>query len=148
MANIQNIDNFFNIKQKKIQNLTNNKINNLNQVIDIIYDEQYFSKNMAIFDSGKKILIGKYEILGYSNNNKWSWAFNNLYIEKYLTNISKNVYNNLKKHNLDLDIDTINIDLLKYCLYYSDSIWIVKKNINFEENLYEYIIITEINQIT
>ena len=36
---------------------------------------------------------------------------------------------------------------LNLCLYYSDEIWILKKNINFDSNLEEFIVITDIIQI-
>ena len=82
--------------------------------------------------------------MGYSNNNKWTWAFENRYIEKYLSEISRNIYKNITFTYDEKDIDY----LLKLSLYYSNNIWIIKRNINFNSNMFEYIILTEINQIT
>ena len=141
----EKINKYYNMKKDIIIKLTNNKINSFDNNLEIIFDEEYYSKNLAIFENNKKVLIGKYEILGYSNN-KWDWAFENKFIEKYLTGISKNIYD-----KINFTYDDKNIDyLLKLCLYYSNDIWIIKRNINTNANvnMFEYIILTEINQIT
>ena len=140
----EKINNYYDMKKDIIIKLTNNKINSLNNNLEIIFDGEYYSKNLAIFEDNKKVLIGKYEILGYSNNNKWTWAFENRYIEKYLSEISRNIYKNITFTYDEKDIDY----LLKLSLYYSNNIWIIKRNINFNSNMFEYIILTEINQIT
>ena len=141
----EKINKYYNMKKDIIIKLTDNKINSFDNNLEIIFDEEYYSKNLAIFENNnnKKVLIGKYEILGYSNN-KWIWAFENKFVEKYLTGISKNIYD-----KINFTYDEKNIDyLLKLCLYYSNDIWIIKRNIGNTNIMYEYIILTEINQIT
>lgn len=138
----EKINKYYDSKKDIIIKLTNNKINSFDNQFQIIFDGEYYSKNLAIFENNKKILIGKYEILGYSKNNNWTWAFENKYVEKYLTDISKKIYD-----KITFTFDDKNIDyLLKLSLYYSNDIWIIKRNINL--NMFEYIILTEINQIT
>ena len=56
--------------------------------------------------------------------------------KKKLENFS---YENMSESDLN--------DLLNICLYYSDKIWISSRNINMDDNLLEFIIITDINQI-
>ena len=138
--------NHYNKKKEDISKLTNNKINDMSQTFIVLFDEMYNSKNCAIFENQNKILIGNYDILGYFNKkeNKWTWAYDNPYIEKYLSILSKKISKsiNIKK------INSSNLDIfLQMCLYYSKKIWIVKKNINFGDNLEEYVILTEINQL-
>jgi hypothetical protein len=139
---LDKVEEYYKMKKDKISKLTNNKIQDFTD-FQVIFDDYYYSKDLVVYESDKKILVGKYEILGYSNNNKWTWASDNKYIEKYLTNISKKVQENVK----DKDILKNPELLLKYSLYYSNKIWIIKRNINFNPNLNEYIIITDINQI-
>ncbi len=139
---LNKVEEYYKMKKDKISKLTNGKIKDF-QDFQIIFDDYYYSKDLVIYESTKKILVAKYEILGYSNNNKWIWASDNKYIEKYLTNISKKVQEKVKDKEI-LENPEL---LLKYCLYYSNKIWIIKRNINFNQNLNEYIIITDINQI-
>ena len=139
---------YYNKKKDEITKLSNNQINDIDKTFEILFDEMYNSKNCAIFKNQNKILLGKYDILGYFNkkDNKWTWAHDNKYLEKYLSKLSKEISDNIsiKKINIsNLDLE----EFLKICLYYSEKIWIVKKNINFDFNLEEYIILTEINQI-
>lgn len=147
MSFSKKLDDYILTKKNKISQLTNNKINSFYQNFNFVYDDQYFSKNVAIYDDqSKKILVGKYEILGYNNryDNKWTWAFDNKYLEKYFSDFSKNIYDKIKNNKINKDLDLF----LNLCLYYSDEIWILKKNINFDSNLEEFIIITDIIQIT
>jgi len=148
MSFSKKLDNYILTKKNKISQLTNNKINSFYQNLNFVYDDQYFSKNIAIYDdNSKKILVGKYDILGYYNKyeEKWLWGFENKYIEKYFSNFSKNLYEKIKnKIYIEKNFD----EFLNLCLYYSDEIWILKKNINFDSNLEEFIIITDIIQIT
>ena len=139
---LNKVEEYYKMKKDKISKLTNGKIQDF-QNFQIIFDDYYFSKDLVIYESTKKILVGKYEILGYSDNNKWIWASDNKYIEKYLTNISKKVQEKVKDKEILKNPEL----LLKYALYYSNKIWIIKRNINFNPNLNEYIIITDINQI-
>jgi hypothetical protein len=153
----KNIENYIKLKKDKISKLTNDKINSYNTNIHFVFDDMLFSKNFGILDNNnKKILMGKYEILGYYNKyeKKWLWAFDNKFIEKYLTIISKkieNVINENKKklENFNYDkLDEFELNnLLNTCLYYSNKIWICSRNINLDDNLLEFIIITDINQI-
>jgi hypothetical protein len=153
----KNVENYIQLKKDKIIKLTNNKINSYFTNIHFVFDDMLFSKNFGILDNdNKKILMGKYEVLGYYNKyqKKWLWAFENKFIEKYLTSISKKIetviYENKKKlENFDYDkMDESELNkLLNICLYYSDKIWISSRNINLDDNLLEFIIITDINQI-
>jgi hypothetical protein len=153
----KNIDNYIQLKKDKIIKLTNDKINSFSTNIHFVFDDMLFSKNFGILDNNnKKILMGKYEVLGYYNKHqkKWLWAFENKFLEKYLTIISKKIQNiimenqkKLEKINYDkLDESELN-SLLNISLYYSDKIWICSRNINLDNNLLEFIIITDINQI-
>ncbi len=139
---LDKVEEYYKMKKDKISKLTNGKITDFKEY-QVIFDDKYYSKDLVIYESNKKILIGKYEILGYSNNNDWIWASDNKYIEKYLTNISKKVQEKIKNSDILKNPEL----LLKYSLYYSDKIWIIKRNINFNSDLNEYIIITDINQI-
>jgi len=148
------MDNYILLKKNKIAQLTNNKINSFTQNLNFIFDDQYFSKNVAVYDEfSKKIFIAKYNILGYYNKyqEKWLWAFENKYIENYFGNFSKNIYNKIKDNkqfkNIEKNIKKDMDSFLNLCLYYSDEIWILKKNINFDSNLEEFIVITDIIQI-
>ncbi len=151
----KNIEKYVALKKDKIIKLTNNKIFSYSTNTNILFDEALFSKNFGILDNNnKKILLGKYEILGYYNKyeNKWLWAHENKFIEKYLTVISKKIEKKIKTEikNFDYDnkIDETELNkLLDISLYYSDKIWISSRNINFDEGLFEFIIITDINQI-
>ena len=155
-----NIQNYITLKKDKISKLTNNKVNSYFNNLNLFFDDMIFSKNFGVLDSNnKKIIMGKYEILGYYNkiNKKWIWAFSNKYIEKYLSVISKKIesiisditenkkklknfnYNNLSEKDLE--------SLLNICLYYSDKIWIMSRTINLDDNLLEFIIITDLNQV-
>ncbi len=146
----KNIEKYVGLKKDKISKLTNNKISSYFTNINILFDDMIFSKNFGILDNNnKKILLGKYEILGYYNKyeNKWLWAYENNFVEKYLTVISKKIEKKIKNFNYDeLDEKELN-KLLDISLYYSDKIWICSRNINFDDNLFEFIIITDINQI-
>jgi hypothetical protein len=139
---LDKVEEYYKMKKDKISKLTNGKITDFKEY-QVIFDDKYYSKDLVIYESNKKIVIGKYEILGYSNNNDWIWASDNKYIEKYLTNISKKVQEKIKNSDILKNPEL----LLKYSLYYSDKIWIIKRNINFNSDLNEYIIITDINQI-
>lgn len=157
MENNKNIDEYIQIKKDKIIKLTNNKINSFLNNINCVFDDMIFSKSFGILDNNnKKILMGKYEILGYYNKyqKKWLWAYENKLTEKYLTIISKKIKNIVNENNKTLGnfdynkIDDLELNkLLNICLYYSDKIWICSRNINFDNNLYEFIIITDINQL-
>lgn len=140
----EKLEKYYNMKKDIIVKLTNNKINDFNNKLEIFFDDQYYSKNFAIFENNKKILIGHYDILGYSKNNKWVWGFENKYVEKYLTEKSKKIYDKITFREDDIN------NLLKLCLYFSNDIWIIKRDIsnNSKIPMYEYILLTEINQIT
>ena len=135
------INNYYEAKKEKISKLTNNHINDMQKSYQIVFDDVYNSRDLVIFESGKKILVGKYEVLGYTYYGKWTWACDNMYIEKYHTNISKKIKNKIKDNLDNLD------NLLKASLYYSNMIWIVKRDINFDSNINEYIILTKINMV-
>ena len=81
----KNIKKYINLKKDKIIKLTDNKINSYYDNNNFIFDNAIFSTNFGILDNNnKKILIGKYEILGYYNKyqKKWLWSFENKIIEK------------------------------------------------------------------
>lgn len=140
-------------KKNKIIKFTNNIINNFYDNFNVIFDEQQYSKNIIIYKTNKKILTGKYEILGYFNNGIWTWSFDNKFVEKYLTSIAKKLSKNkdiikcLDNINNNINLN-INLNLfLELCLFHSDKIWIIKNNINRILNQFEFIIITDIQQI-
>ena len=84
------INKYFESSKDKIIKLSENKINNYDNTFNIIFDNNYGFNNLVLFDinTEKKIIIGKYEILGYlDSNNNFIWAHLNNYIEKYLTKI-------------------------------------------------------------
>ena len=120
-----------------IAKLTNNRINSYFQDLNFVFDENYGSKNIAIFDKSK-ILVGKYEILGYYKDN-WEWAFENKYIEKYLTNISKELS---KKITFNKNLQ----NFLDECLKLSNTIWILKNNYEYKK-LCNYLIYNAFNGI-
>lgn len=124
-------------KQKEIAKLTDNKISDINKSYNIVFDTTYLSKVLSVIESDKKILMAHYEILGYSNNNKWTWAHKNKYIEEYLTEISKKIHDKIVSKDVDV--------ILKQALYYSDEKWILKRTIG--DKKFEYLILTSINQI-
>ena len=153
----KNIKKYIKIKKNKIIKLTDNKINSYYDNNNFVFDDALFSRNFGILDNNnKKILIGKYEILGYYNKyqKKWLWSFENKFIEKYLSIKSQTIENNInenKENNKNFNYNKLSEKklnkLLDMCLYYSNKIWICSRNINLNENLLEFIIITDINQI-
>jgi len=154
MSFFEKINNYYNLKKDKINKLTNNKIKDYYNNLQIIFDDQYYSKNIAIYENNKKVIIGKYEILGYYDKHLkiWHWAFNNKYLENYLTKISKKIYD-IIKNNKNINFNYNNLDeklfnlLLDICLYYSEKIWFIIKTDNYNNNFLEVIILTDINQI-
>ena len=153
----KNIKEYIETKKNKIIKLTNNKINSYYYDNNIIFDDALFSTNFGILDNNnKKILIGKYEVLGYYNKyqKNWSWSFENKFIEKYLTVIAKKIKDKIDENDENkkklrenkLSKKKLN-KLLDTCLYYSNKIWICSRSINSDNNLLEFIIITDINQI-
>ena len=150
----KNIKKSIKLKKDKIIKLTDNKINSYYDNNNFVFDDIIFSTNFGILDNNnKKILIGKYEILGYYNKyqKKWLWSFENKFIERYLCIRSKKIENNIsenkEKFNYNKLSETKLNNLLDMCLYYSNKNWICSRNINSDENLLEFIIITDINQI-
>ena len=150
----KNIKKYIKLKKDKIIKLTDNKINSYYDNNNFVFDDLIFSTNFGILDNNnKKILIGKYEILGYYNKyqKKWLWSFENKFIEKYLTVRSKKIENNISENNKNFNYNKLNETklnkLLDMCLYLSNKNWICSRNINSDDNLLEFIIITDINQI-
>jgi hypothetical protein len=150
----KNIKKYIKIKKDKIIKLTDNKINSYYDNNNFVFDDAIFSTNFGILDNNNnKILIGKYEILGYYNKyqKNWLWSFENKFIEKYLSIKSQTIENNINENNQNFNYNKLSEKklnkLLDMCLYYSNKIWVCSRNINSDENLLEFIIITDINQI-
>ena len=53
----EKINKYYNMKKDIIIKLTNNKINSFDNNLEIIFDEEYYSKNLAIFENNKSSLI-------------------------------------------------------------------------------------------
>lgn len=156
---------------KKLKNYYDKQKEYIEERINIKKEFDYVFENntVELYDDGKKILTGEYEIVGLFNYSMsvWYWAYNVSFVNKKLMSASKNVRNftkyikdNYEKFdskevedyyyytsngNFFITDEKIN-DILMLTLYINKGIWIfpIKRE---QVGVVQYIIITKITQL-